>query len=499
MEKANLEPILKMEKINKIFPGVHALKDVDFELYGGQVCGLFGENGAGKSTLMNVLGGVIQPDSGSIYIDNALSVISNAKKAETLGISFIHQELSLFPELDIATNIYIQDLPKKAGLLNRKKINKDAEAILRMVHLEHCKPGSKLKVLKIGEMQLVEIGRALAQETRILILDEPTSSLTKPEIDILFKIVRSLKEKGVAIIFISHHLDEVFEICDTITILRDGQKITSCRIKDITRSEIVSNMIGHDAKEYYDHEIHHQGEELLAVKGICSRNKLGGISFEVHRGEVVGIYGLLGSGRSEILRSIFGLYEISAGEFFFQGKKIEVKQPQDAISAGIALVTEDRRKEGLVITHSVKHNLTLATLKEIKGKLFINSKLEDTISSENIRTLRIATPSSKRVVRFLSGGNQQKVVLSKWLNSKPQLLMLDEPTRGIDVGAKREIYTIIDDLLKQGIGVLLVSSELSEIMSLCDRVIVIKEGRIAADLYPSDITQENLLSAAMGA
>ena len=491
--------MLVMKQINKKFPGVHALRNVDFELYPGQVCGLVGENGAGKSTLMNVLGGVIQPDSGEILINGKSAVITTTKQAEELGISFIHQELSLFKEMDVATNIFIQHLPEKGVLLDSKRLNKETRKILDAIHLDYIRPGTQIKDLKIGEQQLVEIGRAYAQNTRILILDEPTSSLTKPEIEILFRIVGELREQGIAVVFITHRLDEIYDICDTITIMRDGSKIVSSDIDAIERSEVVNTMIGRSVNEFYEHTVHEKGEELLSIRGISSKNKLSNISLEVHKGEVVGLYGLLGSGRSETMRSVFGLYEISEGEIFIKGQKMNIRSPQQAMKAGVAFVTEDRRREGLVLNQSVKNNLVLTNLKSIKKGLFVDGSKEKAIAEENIKTLRIKTPTANRHVQFLSGGNQQKVVISKWLNCKPELLMMDEPTRGVDVSAKHEIYALIDELLKQDMGVLLVSSELPEIMGLCDRVIVLKEGAVAADLSGAELTKEALLGAAMGA
>lgn len=488
-----------MRGVNKVFPGVQALKDVDFELYPGQVCGLVGENGAGKSTLMNVLGGVIQPESGEIIIDGQAETVPTTKRAEELGISFIHQELSLFKEMDVATNIFIQHLPKKSGLLDRKKLFEDTRAVLRAIHLDYIKPTTQIRDLKIGEQQLVEIGHAYAQNTKILILDEPTSSLTKPEIEILFRIVRELRDKGIAVVFITHRLDEIYDICDTITIMRDGRKIVSADIDALARSEVVNTMIGRSVNEYYEHNPHEKGDELLAIDGISSKNKLSNVSLQVHRGEVVGLYGLLGSGRSETLRSVFGLYDINAGEIRVKGKKMTSRSPEKAMRSGIAFVTEDRRREGLVLNQSVKNNLVLTNLRAIKKGLFIDPAREKSIAEQGIQSLHIKTPTANRHVQFLSGGNQQKVVISKWLNCEPELLMMDEPTRGVDVGAKHEIYTLIDELLKKDMGVLLVSSELLEIMGLCDRVIVLKEGAVAADLSGEELTKEALLSAAMGA
>ena len=495
---AGQTPLLEMKGICKQFPGVRALDNVDFELYPGQVCGLVGENGAGKSTLMNVLGGVLQPDGGEIRLDGSAVTISTTKRAEALGISFIHQELSLFREMDVATNIFIQHLPKKACLLDQKKLYRETRKILDAIHLDYVRPTTQVRDLKIGEQQLVEIGRAYAQNTRILILDEPTSSLTKPEIEILFRIVRELREKGIAVVFITHRLDEIYDICDTITIMRDGRKILSSDIDAIARSEVVNNMIGRSVSEFYEHTAHEKGEELLSIRGLCSRNKLNNVSLEVHKGEVVGLYGLLGSGRSEVLRAVFGLYGTTAGEIRIRGKLLNSRSPERVMKEGVAFITEDRRKEGLVLNQSVKNNLVLTNLRSIRRGLLLDSRKERAVAEQRIGELRIKTPTMKRNVQFLSGGNQQKVVIAKWLNCEPQLLMMDEPTRGVDVGAKHEIYTLIDSLLQRDMGVLLVSSELPEIMGLCDRVIVLKEGTVAADLSGPELTEEALLGAAMG-
>ena len=495
---AGQTPLLEMKGICKQFPGVRALDNVDFELYPGQVCGLVGENGAGKSTLMNVLGGVLQPDGGEIRLDGSAVTISTTKRAEALGISFIHQELSLFREMDVATNIFIQHLPKKACLLDQKKLYRETRKILDAIHLDYVRPTTQVRDLKIGEQQLVEIGRAYAQNTRILILDEPTSSLTKPEIEILFRIVRELREKGIAVVFITHRLDEIYDICDTITIMRDGRKILSADIGAIARSEVVNNMIGRSVSEFYEHTAREKGEELLSIRGLCSRNKLNNVSLEVHKGEVVGLYGLLGSGRSEVLRAVFGLYGTTAGEIRIRGKLLNSRSPERVMKEGVAFITEDRRKEGLVLNQSVKNNLVLTNLRSIRRGLLLDSRKERAVAEQRIGELRIKTPTMKRNVQFLSGGNQQKVVIAKWLNCEPQLLMMDEPTRGVDVGAKHEIYTLIDSLLQRDMGVLLVSSELPEIMGLCDRVIVLKEGTVAADLSGPELTEEALLGAAMG-
>ena len=488
-----------MVGIDKSFPGVHALKGVDFDLQPGEVCGILGENGAGKSTLMNVLGGVFPCEKGEIYIEGQKVSIRDTKTAERLGIAFIHQELSLFKNLDIATNIYIQNLPQNGPALATKKMMDDTREILKKVSLEHCSPRQKVSELKIGEQQLVEIGRTLAQNTKILILDEPTSSLTNSEIKILFDIVRRLQKEGVAVIFITHRMDEIYEICTSLMVMRDGERILKCPIDKISRTEVIHQMLGRNMEEQYAHRVHQKGDLLLRIQGLSTADKLHDISFEVHRGELVGLYGLLGSGRTEVLRCIFGLDPFTEGELTYKGEPLKPKSPKHVIAKKIAMVTEDRHKEGLILIKPVSFNIVAASLERLRGKFGIKRKKEHEISEKYIQELRIKTPSEKQLVKNLSGGNQQKVVIAKWLEIGPDLLMMDEPTRGIDIGAKREIYTIIDSLLAQGIGVIMVSSELPEITGLCDRVVVLKEGEVAADLNgPEEITNVNLLRAAMG-
>ena len=488
-----------MVGIDKSFPGVHALKGVDFDLQPGEVCGILGENGAGKSTLMNVLGGVFPCEKGEIYIEGQKVSIRDTKTAERLGIAFIHQELSLFKNLDIATNIYIQNLPQNGPALATQKMMDDTREILKKVSLEHCSPRQKVSELKIGEQQLVEIGRTLAQNTKILILDEPTSSLTNSEIKILFDIVRRLQKEGVAVIFITHRMDEIYEICTSLMVMRDGERILKCPIDKISRTEVIHQMLGRNMEEQYAHRAHQKGDLLLRVQGLSTADKLHDISFEVHRGELVGLYGLLGSGRTEVLRCIFGLDPFTEGKLTYKGEPLKPKSPKHVIAKKIAMVTEDRHKEGLILIKPVSFNIVAASLERLRGKFGIKRKKEHEISEKYIQELRIKTPSEKQLVKNLSGGNQQKVVIAKWLEIGPDLLMMDEPTRGIDIGAKREIYTIIDSLLAQGIGVIMVSSELPEITGLCDRVVVLKEGEVAADLNgPEEITNVNLLRAAMG-
>lgn len=495
----NRNVLLKMEGIDKRFPGVHALKSVDFSLEPGEVCAILGENGAGKSTLMNVLGGIYSPTAGKITIDGEDVVFHNAKDAEKKGIAFIHQELSLFPQMDIASNIYISNLPHSRGRILSKKLRQDTREILKRVKLEHRKPDEIVGDLKIGEQQLIEIGRTLIRGIKVLILDEPTSSLTNAEIEILFEIVRELKRQGTAVIFITHHMDEIYEICDTLMIMRDGERIMKCGVGDISRTEVVNQMLGHTAEEQYCHPERKYGQEVLTVKGLCRGSRLQNIHFSVRSGEMLGLYGLLGSGRTEVLRSIFGLDKYDSGEIIYMGTPVKIRKPKDAISLKMALVTEDRHKEGLILEESVRFNMTLANLKAIARGIMVDRQKEKILSKSGISALRIKTPSANQQVKYLSGGNQQKVVLSKWLNTDPRLILLDEPTRGIDIGAKQEIYSIIERLLQKGVAVIMVSSEIPELLGVCDKVVVLKNGQQVCELTnDKDLHAAALLEAAMG-
>lgn len=494
------ELCLEMIGIDKRYPGVHALKSVDFSLKPGEVHGLLGENGAGKSTLMKMLGGVELMDSGTVKIYGKAMHIQTPADAQANGVSFIHQELSLFPHLDLATNIFIQDIPQKGSFVLSREMHSKARALLDQIGLTHYAPTEIAMNLQMGERQLVEIARCLTIETKILVLDEPTSSLTKKEVETLFGLMRKLKAQGISIIFISHRLDEVFEICDRITVMRDGQKIKTLDVAETNTNEIVSLMIGRKLDEMFQRTRFPVGEELLRVEHLSQGERFRDISFSVHAGEVVGLYGLMGSGRSEIVRSIFGLEKFDQGQVFLKGKPITIKSPQDAIENGIGLITEDRRGEGLMVRQSVQFNLVSANLQAyVKNKLgFMDEKQELERCQENVTDLNIKTPNLQQTAQYLSGGNQQKVVIAKWLNRAPNVLILDEPTRGVDVGAKYEIYHIIEQQLQQGRGVFVISSELNEIMGLCDRILVIRTGSIVQQFHHQEFTKEKLLEACMG-
>lgn len=494
------EYLLEMKNIDKRFFGVHALDQVEFNLEFGEVRGLIGENGAGKSTLMKVLGGVYTADSGEIWVNGKKVSIKDAAEAADFGISFIHQELSLFSELDIATNIFIQHLPNRASVVRKKEMYNKTRNLLKKVGLPHCNPEQRLGTLQIGEQQLVEIARCLTMDTKILVLDEPTSSLTNKEVGILFNLIDKMRRNGVSVIFISHRLDELFEICDNITVMRDGKIVDTVKSDKVTQKELIRMVIGRDMKEMYEHEQRTVGKERLRVENLNHKKRFRNVSFSVRSGEIVGLYGLLGSGRSEIVRSIFGLEPLKSGKIFLDDKEVNVKNPQNALKLGIGFVSEDRRKEGLCLEHTIRNNLSIVALGTLRKWLlgYVDLRKETAMCNRNVSDFKIVTDRINKAVKYLSGGNQQKVVIAKWLNINPKILILDEPTRGVDVGAKREIYGILNELTAKGIAVLIISSELNEVLSICDRVLVLRKGELVDEIKAEKLEKERLLSASMG-
>ncbi len=493
------EHLLEMQKIEKRFSGVHALKQVDFWLDRGEVRGLIGENGAGKSTLMKILGGDYHADKGEIFLDGKSVKIKDAMAAAEFGISFIHQELSLFADLDIATNIFIQRLPQSGPVVLRKRMHEKTKELLETVGLSHCMPEQSVGSLQIGEQQLVEIARCLTMDTKILVLDEPTSSLTSKEVKILFELINRMRNNGVSVIFISHRLDELFEICDNITVMRDGEMIDTVCAAEVTQKELIYMMIGRELNEMYAGNRHAGREERLRVEHLTHKKRFRDISFSVCSGEIVGLYGLLGSGRSEIARSIYGLENFISGEVFIAGEKADIKSAAKAIRLGIGFVSEDRRREGLCLEHSVLDNLSVVCLGKLRKLLgYIDKRKENEMCRKNISDFHIAAERPRKAVKYLSGGNQQKVVIAKWLNINPKILIMDEPTRGVDIGAKKEIYSILSSLTALGIAVIVISSELNEVMSLCDRVLVLRKGMLVDEIKAEEMNKERLLSASMG-
>lgn len=490
------EYIVKMEHICKTFPGVKALDDVSFNLKPGEVMALLGENGAGKSTLMKILSGVYTKDEGTIIIDGKEVPIMNQKVASEKGIAIIHQELNMCHHLTIAENMFLGREPLKHGLIDTKKMNSDAKELLLKLGVD-IDPTTITGELQVSKQQMVEIAKALSINAKVLIMDEPTSALTAREIDELFTIIRQLKESGCGIVYISHRLEELAHITDRVTIMRDGHYITSGNFKDFTMDEIIANMVGREIKEKYPHVNCPVGETVFEVKNLNAGRLVRDISFSVRKGELVGIAGLMGAGRTETTRAIFGADQKESGKIFVEGKEVFIRNPKDAIKNGIVLAPEDRKKDGLCTKLPVRENISLPNLDALTGKnLVINSRKENDISQKAIKDMNIKLPHAEVNAETLSGGNQQKVVVGKWLAGNSKLVMFDEPTRGIDVAAKVEIYHLMNQLKENGIGCLFVSSELPEVIGVADRIIVMCDGRITGELSREEATQEKVLALA---
>ena len=485
--------------MGKSFPGVRALNEVNLHLKKGEVLAVLGENGAGKSTLMKILAGVQPADEGEILIDGNRVEIRNVQDALKHGIALIHQELNMATNLSVGANIFLGREPKKRGLIDEAAIRKDSKAFLEMVGLK-IDPNVRVGELTIGRQQLVEIAKALSVNARVLIMDEPTSSLSQNESDTLFDVIKDLRERGVSIIYISHRLGEAKELANRVTVLRDGENAGGLPREEINHDSMVRLMVGRDVSQFYPRTIHKPGEVAVEIRKLRTpAHPLHELNFTLHAGEIVGMAGLVGAGRTELLATLFGVTPLIGGEIVIDGERVEVQSPEDAIRSGIALVPEDRKQQGLILEMTVRENLGLATLKQESHKgMFLNETREDEITKQMINQMRIKTPSSRQVVRYLSGGNQQKVVLGKWLAMEPRVLLLDEPTRGIDVGAKQEIYGLMEDLAGRGVSILFVSSELEEVMGMSDRTLVMHEGRITGELTRDQLSEEAIMQLATG-
>jgi len=491
-------PLLEMKQICKRFPGVQALRNVSITVCGGEIHALVGENGAGKSTLMKVLSGVYPPDSGEIYLNNQRVNISNLQEAQKLGISIIFQEFNLIPHLSVGENVFFGRFPQGfCGKVNWNRLFSEAEQILASLGIS-LDPHSLVKNLSVADQQMVEIAKALSLKSQVLIMDEPTSALTQKEIDILFALMKKLKSQGVAIIFISHRLEEVKEIADRITVLRDGEKISTAEAKDLTREEIANLMVGREMKTMFPKQEAKIGRIILEVKNLFRNGKLDNVSFYLRKGEILGIYGLVGAGRTELARAIFGEDPIDKGDILIEERPITFYSPYDAVHAGIGMVPEDRSQQGLLLTQSVEFNISLPSLMNYANFGKINKKLASEEALKQVKALNIKTPSLNQKVMYLSGGNQQKVVLAKWLELEPRILILDEPTRGIDVGAKAEIYSLISNLAQKGFGVIMISSELPEILGMSDRILVMNKGQITAQFNREEAEPQKIIMAAAG-
>lgn len=492
------ERILAMKNIDKSFPGVQALKDVDFNLNKGEVHALVGENGAGKSTLVNILNGIHKKDKGKITYRGEVVEYKNPKEAMKAGLSIIHQELELIPNLSVAENIYLGREPRKGIFIDYQKLYEITSKIIDQLGV-NINPQEIVNNLNIGKKQMVEIAKAISQNADVLVMDEPTSSLTNQEIDLLFDLIKRLKEQEISIIYISHRLEEVFEICDRVTVLRDGKKVDEVKVENTDREQLIQMMVGRDIDERFPEVNTENKDTILEVKNLSVPGKVKKSSFKLQKGEILGVAGLMGAGRTELAKSIYGEFEKTSGEIFLNGKKINLDSPQKAIKNGIYYLSEDRKGEGLILNLSVEKNISLSILKKLsKFGVFINKKEEKNIAQNYINEFDIKTPSTEQKVKNLSGGNQQKVVVSKVLSTEPQIVILDEPTRGIDVGAKNDIYHLIKKLTSEDVAVIMISSELPEILNLSDRILVMYENEQAGILDSNTADQEKIMNLATG-
>jgi ribose transport system ATP-binding protein len=490
--------LLSMEGISKSFSGVSVLEKVQFSLRQGEVHALMGENGAGKSTLMKILSGIYSKDAGAIRINEIEAIVASPKVAQQLGIAIIHQELNMIPYLSVEENMFLGREFKvgRTGFVNWPRMRSEASKYLQQLGMD-LNPDTPVGELSVGQQQMVEIAKALSMHAQILVLDEPTAALTKREIEKLFQVIEALKEQGVGMIYISHRMEEIFQISDRITVLRDGRYIGTRNTPETSLDELVKMMVGREIKERFPKVEAQNGEERLRVEGLSQPGKLRDINFSVAAGEILGIAGLMGAGRTELAKALFGVCAYT-GTISVDGKQVCIKKPADAISAGIALITEDRKGEGLVLELSVQENLALPNLSALSRFGFLSHRLEHDFTEDCMRKLKVKAHNSSQKVGSLSGGNQQKVVIGKWLATKPKVLILDEPTRGVDIGAKREIYDLMNQLVQEGVAIIMISSELPEVLGMSDRVLVMQEGRVTGEFSRDEASQENIMYAATG-
>lgn len=499
LESQPPEVILCAKNITKVFPGTRALDNVTYNVYRGKVNVLVGENGAGKSTLMKILAGVEEATEGDLYLNGNIIHIKSPLDAAKHGIGIIYQEMNLFPNLSVTENIFIAHEIQKRGVIDKKSQQAQTEALMRQ--LEHkIDPNAIVGDLRIGQQQIVEIAKALAQDVRILIMDEPTSALSAAEVEVLFKVIRDLREKGVSIVYISHKLEELLQIGDYITVLRDGKLVAEEEAKNVNVPWIIEKMVGRSPASLFQRSDHLIGEELLRVEDMCLPRHGGGytvdhVSFSLRKGEILGFYGLMGAGRSELFECLAGVREEAVGKIILEGKELKENSVTARIDAGIVLVPEDRQRDGLVQTLSVAHNMLLASLKRYLNKLYLVSRREKEAVDSLVKDLSIKVSNVQQLITSLSGGNQQKVVVAKGLLTSPKALLLDEPTRGIDVGAKSEIFEIMSKLAMQGYGVLFISSELKEVLAMSDRILVMSKGKITGEFSREEATEEALVAA----
>jgi ribose transport system ATP-binding protein len=500
---SNPEMILRMEGISKSFPGVQALDDVDFEVAAGEVVALVGENGAGKSTLMKILCGAYRKDAGRIFLQDQEIEIESPHHAQQLGIAIIYQEFNLTPNQSAAANIFIAREPRQGGLghflnfVDRQRMEREAQGHLERVGA-HVPATALIRDLSVAQQQMVEVAKALAVDARIIVMDEPTSALGEDEVETLFEIIATLKEQGIAIVFISHRLEEVFRIADRVVVLRDGRRIGSMSISQATSDAIIRMMVGRELTEMFYKEKAEIGAPLLEVRGLTRRGVVEDVCFTLRQGEILGFAGLVGAGRTETARLLFGVDRKDSGEVWIDGRQVNINSPVDAVAAGLGFVPEDRGLQGLVLKLPVLENIVLPTLDNHSRAGWLDQRALYNTAQNYVDKLNIRTPHLQQKAMFLSGGNQQKVVLAKWLALHPQVLILDEPTRGIDVGAKAEVHALMSQLAQAGMGIIMISSELPEILAMSDRILVMHEGRVASILDRSEATQEKIMAYASG-
>ncbi|MFH7825605.1 L-arabinose ABC transporter ATP-binding protein AraG [Kluyvera chengduensis] len=491
-------PYLSFRGISKTFPGVKALSDISFDCYSGQVHALMGENGAGKSTLLKILSGNYAPTSGSLVLRGEEISFADTTAALNAGIAIIYQELHLVPEMTVAENIYLGQLPSRGGFVNRSLLNYEARLQLEHLGLD-IDPDTPLKYLSIGQWQMVEIAKALARNAKVIAFDEPTSSLSAREIDNLFRVIRELRKEGRVIIYVSHRMEEIFALSDAITVFKDGRYVcTFDDIKAVSHDRLVQAMVGREIGDIYGWKSREYGDERLRLENVKAPGVRTPISLAVRSGEIVGLFGLVGAGRSELMKGIFGGTKLSGGQIFIDGQPVTIDKPAQAIRAGMMLCPEDRKAEGIIPVHSVRDNINIsARRKHIHAGCLINNAWESTNAEHHIKSLNIKTPGAQQLIMNLSGGNQQKAILGRWLSEDMKVILLDEPTRGIDVGAKHEIYNVIYALAASGVAVLFASSDLPEVLGVADRILVMREGEISGELLHDSANEQQALSLAM--
>lgn len=487
--------LLEMRNIYKSFPGIRVLKGINFNLNRGEVHALVGENGAGKSTLINVLGGIYSKDDGNIIIDDKNVNINNVLIARNNGISIIHQELVLVPYLTVAENIFINREPNKYGFIDYNDMYTTAQHFIDELGLS-IRATDKVKGMTVAQQQMVEIVKAVSFNAKIIVMDEPTSSLSDKEIDALFEYIKILKQRGIGIIYISHRLSELSRIADRVTVLRDGETTGTYNINEITNDEIIRLMVGREVVNYYTRTFNKSGDIVLEVKNLSSPH-IKNISFNLKAGEILGISGLVGAGRTEVIKAILGFDKVTSGELFLYGRKIKINKPSQAYNLRIGFIPENRREESIFPIQSMRFNLSIRVLKDFIGKFIVNFTKERKLCDEYIKKLSIKVASQDTKMQNMSGGNQQKVIIARWLAAHPKILIMDEPTRGIDVGAKAEIYNLMNDLAQQGLAIIMISSELPEIINMSDRVIVMREGMISRVIEKCDLSQEEIMKYAV--